>query len=214
MLLAQLAHNLVIWSRNRLAQLAPHYRQFGIQRAVRDLFSINEQVILITIRPETPADLASIHHVNEAAFGRPAEADLVDTLRQHGAITLSWVAAEADQIVGHVLYTPATVSFDETTIDAVALGPVAVLLAYQNQGIGSRLIRESLEALRTQGHSLVFVLGHHTYYPRFGFKPSTPLGIECEFKVPEEAFMVLELRPSALNGMHGVMHYQPEFSDV
>ncbi len=168
----------------------------------------------LIIRPETPADLASIHHVNEAAFGRPAEADLVDTLRQHGAITLSWVAVDSDHIVGHVLYSPATVSVNETTIDAVALGPVAVEPTFQNKGVGSRLIRESLEALRAQGHSLVFVLGHSTYYPRFGFKPSKPLGIECEFKVPEEAFMVLELRPNALNGMHGIMHYRPEFSDV
>lgn len=172
----------------------------------------------VIIRRETPTDVPAIHQINELAFGRPAEADLVDALRQRNAITLSWVAVESDQLVGHVLYTPATIQTESSSIDAISLGPVAVSPSHQNKGIGARLIRESLEALRMQGHSLVFVLGHPTYYPRFGFQPSKPLGVACEFDVPDEVFMVLELQPhalaTALNGQHGVLHYQPEFHNV
>ncbi len=139
-------------------------------------------------------------------------------LRQRGAITLSWVALDSDQIIGHVLYTPAIVKSEDVTVEVVALGPVAVEPAYQNKGTGSQLIRTSLEALRAQGHSLVFLLGHPTYYPRFGFVPSRPLGVACEFDVPDDAFMVLELQPNALanvlNGKQGVMYYQPEFRGV
>jgi len=54
------------------------------------------------VRRETPQDGAAIRTVNEKAFGGPAEADLVDALRRGGALALSLVAVEADQIVGHI----------------------------------------------------------------------------------------------------------------
>jgi putative acetyltransferase len=57
-------------------------------------------------------------------------------------------------------------------------------------------------------------MGHPDYYPRFGFTPAKPLGIQCQFDVPDDAFMVLELRENALAGWTGVIKYQPEFSDV
>lgn len=169
---------------------------------------------MIIVRPERLEDVAAIRHVVEEAFGRPQEADLVDRLRRRGAYTLSLVAVEDDQIVGHILFTPVTVTSGDASFEAVALGPMAVLPSHQRRGVGSRMIRAGLEECRRGGQDVVVVLGHPTYYPRFGFKPSRPLGIRWEHDVPEEVFMVAELREGALAGRDGVVNYQPEFTSV
>ncbi len=90
---------------------------------------------------------------------------------------------------------------------------MAVLPAYQRQGIGGQLVRGSLEECLDLDHEIVVVLGHPTYYPRFGFVPSKPKGISCEFEVPEEAFMVLELREGALAGRGGIVKFQSAFKE-
>jgi putative acetyltransferase len=72
----------------------------------------------------------------------------------------------------------------------------------------------SLERLRGSGYPAVFCLGHPDYYPRFGFERTDKKGIVCEYEAPPEAFMLLELRPGALEGWRGTMHYQPEFQGV
>jgi len=88
---------------------------------------------------------------------------------------------------------------------------MAVLPAYQRTGIGSQLVRAGLEECRRLGHEIVVVLGHPDYYPRFGFIPAKPRVIACEFEVPTEAWMVLELREGALAGKSGTVKYQAEF---
>jgi putative acetyltransferase len=104
---------------------------------------------VLTVRGETPQDGAAIRRVNEQAFGRPAEADLVDALRRRGTLTHSLVAVEAGLLIGHIA---------------------------------------------------------------FGFVPARTLGITCEYSVPNEVFMALELTPGALAGRSGMARYQPEFS--
>jgi putative acetyltransferase len=166
------------------------------------------------IRPEQAQDIEAIREVNRQAFGRPAEAELVDALRAENDVTLSLVAVEEGQVVGHILFTPVELVEGEERFPAVGLGPMAVLPAYQQQGIGSRLIEAGLEALREQGQSLVFVLGHSDYYPRFGFRPTRPYGIRCEFDVPDDVFMVVTLRDGALSGRRGTVVYRPAFHNV
>ncbi len=165
----------------------------------------------ILIRPERPDDVAAVHTVNAAAFGQPEEADLVDALRLAGAATLSLVAERDGEIVGHILFSPVTIESDRGSFEAIGLAPMAVAPSCQRQGIGSRLIRAGLRECRRAGHEIVVVLGHPEYYPRFGFVPSKPLGIRYEAEVPEEAFMVLELRQGALAGRGGIVRYRPEF---
>jgi putative acetyltransferase len=148
-----------------------------------------------------------------AAFGRTAEADLVDSLRQRGAYTLSLVAEKEGQVVGHILFTPVMIEGEERG-EAVALGPVAVLPDYQNQGIGTQLIRAGLAACHERGDDVVAVLGHSAYYPRFGFVPSVRVGIRSEYDVPDELFMIAELSLGALAGQTGIVKYQPEFDEV
>jgi putative acetyltransferase len=108
-------------------------------------------------------------------------------------------------------FSPVTISSDTTTIEAIGLGPMAVLPAFQRQGIGSQLMEVSLEACRKTDYGIVVVLGHPAYYPRFGFTPSKPHGIIWERDVPEEVFMVKELKEGALAQTRGVVTYRSEF---
>jgi putative acetyltransferase len=167
---------------------------------------------MVHVRPETSADRPAIHSLVAAAFGQPAEADLIDALRDNGGVTLSLVAERDGEIVGHILFSPVTVESDGGGFAALGLAPMAVAPSCQRQGIGSRLIWAALEECRRAGHEVVVVLGHPEYYPRFGFVPSKSLGIRYVDEVPDDVFMVLELRAGALAGRGGVVRYRPEFS--
>lgn len=168
----------------------------------------------IIIREERPEDIAGVRLVNELAFDRPGEADLVDALRAAGAVTLSMVAVSDAGVVGHILFSPVVVKSEARTWDAVGLGPMAVLPAWQRRGVGSQLVRAGLDGLRDRAHLAVIVLGHPDYYPRFGFRRASELGIRWEHDAPDEAFMVRELAPRALQGVQGVASYRPEFDAV
>ena len=169
---------------------------------------------MITIRLETPGDVASIRYVNEQAFGQKEEAEIVEKLRDRAALTFSLVAFQGNEVVGHIAFSPAVVASQSSNFVAIALAPMAVLPAHQRQGIGGQLVRAGLEECRNSGYEIVVVLGHPTYYPRFGFVPANQKGINCEFEVPEEAFMVLELHEGALAGRGGVVKFRPEFSET
>jgi putative acetyltransferase len=163
----------------------------------------------VTIRPETPDDRAAIRHVNQAAFGTTEEADLVDALRVDASVLLSVVAEVDEQIVGHVLFSRMSVETSGGAVSAVALAPVAVLPSSQRQGLGARLIRFGLDRLREMGERIVIVVGHPTYYPRFGFSSERARSLEHPF--PADAFMALELAPGALDGVRGRVRYPPPF---
>lgn len=166
----------------------------------------------IIMRPEMPQDIPGIYEINRQAFGTTTEANLVDALRSRGAITLSMVALSGDRIVGHILFSLVEIISPDNSFAALGLGPIAVLPEEQRKGIGGQLIKAALQECRKAGHEVVVVLGEPDYYSRFGFKTSKPYGISYEQDVPEECFMVLELRPGALAGRSGIVRYQPEFS--
>ena len=104
---------------------------------------------MITIRAETSKDLDAIRHVVEMAFGQTSEARLVEALRQADALIISLVAVEEEQIVGHIAscfvlivsLQLLAIESQDTTMNAVALAPLAVLPAHQRRGIGSELVR-------------------------------------------------------------------------
>ncbi len=170
----------------------------------------------LNIRAESGADRDAIARVNEMAFARPNESRLVDALREskHFIPELSLVACLGDEIVGHILFTHVTVGRDSRARPALSLAPMSVVPGHQRQGIGSALIKAGLEEARRLGHSVVIVLGHVDFYPRFGFVPASRAGIKAPFRVHDEAFMVGELRAGALEGMRGEVAYPPEFSKV
>ncbi|MFE3936723.1 GNAT family N-acetyltransferase, partial [Streptomyces goshikiensis] len=146
-------------------------------------------------RPETAADVAAVRDVNLAAFGTPLEADLVDALRADGSWLpgLSYVAEGPDgSVAAHALLTRCEVD----GAPALALAPVAADPALQRSGAGSSVVRALLAAARERGESLVLVLGHPSYYSRFGFVPASRFGIRAPFEVPDEAMMALVLDDS------------------
>ncbi|MDX1516264.1 MAG: N-acetyltransferase [Woeseiaceae bacterium] len=167
----------------------------------------------MSIRAEAARDRDSIRSVNTAAFGTPAEADLVDALRRHVQPIISLVAECDGQITGHILFSPVTLS-GNPDLDIMGLGPMAVLPACQRQGIGSALVHAGLDECRQREKDAVVVLGHPDYYPRFGFSPASRFGISCEFDAPDEAFMLLELRRGVLHGKTGTARYHAAFAAV
>ena len=168
----------------------------------------------MTIRPEKPEDVPAIRDVIEQAFGRAAEADLVDALRRNGKAALSLVAEDEGRIVGHIFFSPVTVETGEKELAGVGLAPLAVLPDFQNRGAGSSLVKNGLERCREAGHPFAIVLGHSHYYPRFGFEPASRFGIRSEYDVADENFMAVELQDGALQNQAGLAKYQPEFNEV
>jgi putative acetyltransferase len=170
---------------------------------------------VIPIRIERPQDAAQIHTVNERAFGRPTEADIVDQLRRACADCLSLVAEEDGGVVGYVLFSPAVVEMPGLRVVGMGLAPLAVMPERQRQGIGSALARRGLQTLRERGCPFVVVLGHPDYYPRFGFERASAHGLMCQWAgVRDEAFMALILDARAIEGVSGVAAYRAEFNEA
>ena len=99
-------------------------------------------------------------------------------------------------------------------LSIMGLGPMAVAPDYQRKGIGSALVRAGLTSCKQLGCQAVVVLGHAEYYPRFGFAPAVRYAIRCEYDVPDDVFMIIELEPGALRGASGVVRYDEAFSDI
>lgn len=169
---------------------------------------------MVTVRAETSGDIAAVRRVNELAFGRPNEAALVDALRHASDPYISLVAIESGQVVGHIFFSPVSIESQDTGPLAMGLAPMAVLPENQNRGVGSLLVREGMKECERIGCDLIVVVGHPEYYPRFGFVPANQKGLSCEYPVPPEVFMVVELKPGALSGNQGLVKYRPEFARV
>jgi putative acetyltransferase len=135
---------------------------------------------------EYPGHEDSVRRVVANAFGRGAEAKLVDDLRLAADLAVSLVAEEAGEICGHV-----ALSTLKAPPRALALGPVSVLRTRQRQGIGSALIRRAIECARDSGYEIIFVLGDPDYYKRFGFQTKEAAPFRAPFSGPY--FMALNL---------------------
>ena len=164
----------------------------------------------IEIREEQTGDADAIRRVNTEAFGQPQEAQLVDALRHNRSDLLALVAVDGQDIVGHILFSPAFLG----DVQGMGLAPMAVIPARQRDGIGSDLVRAGLAKLEERRCPFVIVLGHPDYYPRFGFERASAHGVRCEWNVPDEVFMLLVLDESAIEGIRGLARYRPEFAQV
>ena len=127
----------------------------------------------VIIRPEQPADEQMIHDLTVAAFepvpySDGSEASIIAGLREDGDLTVSLVAVEGSDIVGHVAFSPVTVG--ASSDGWYGLGPVSVCPDRQRKGIGSALINEGLSILRAQGAKGCALVGDPDYYGRFGFR--------------------------------------------
>lgn len=161
------------------------------------------------IRTEQPEDGDAIRQLTTMAFAAAehssgTEADIVESLRQADALTLSLVADSPAGLLGHVAFSP--VLIDGRPCGWYGLGPLSVAPAEQGSGIGSALVRAGLDRLRQLGGQGCVVLGDPGYYGRFGFRPDAGLLLEG---VPPVYFQCLPLQGTPLQ--RGVVTYHPAF---
>lgn len=154
----------------------------------------------IVIRRETDADVSAISEVTVAAFKTLAisnhtEQFIIAALRAAGALTLSLVAEVEGRVIGHIAFSPVTLS--DGTRNWYGLGPVSVLPAYQRQGVGKALIREGLARLKAMNAQGCCLVGHPDYYRKFGFINKPELVLEG---VPPEVFFALSFDGHAPQG--------------
>ncbi|OUL23231.1 N-acetyltransferase [Nostoc sp. 106C] len=168
----------------------------------------------MNIRSETIADYLAIAEVNVLAFGQENEAKLVEEIRNSNRYIpeLSLVAEVEGLVVSHILFSYIDL-IGEETLQVLGLAPMAVHPRFQRQGIGSALVKASLEIADTRGEAIVIVLGNPPFYSRFGFEPSVNYEIESPFPVPEEFFMVKPLQ-SYQERYKGKVVYPPAFEKV
>jgi putative acetyltransferase len=168
------------------------------------------------IRREMPDDIQSIYKVNKAAFSRENEGKLVNAIREseHFIPELSLVAEENGEVIGYILFSKIFIKQDGELTEAIALAPMAVQPEFQGKGVGSALVKEGLVKCKQLGYPLVIVLGHPEFYPRFGFEKASDKGIVPPFPVPDEVFMVCELKEGAADKMKGEVVYPPSFQEV
>jgi putative acetyltransferase len=160
---------------------------------------------VLVIRPERPADADAIHAVVAAAFPTDAEARLVEALREAGRLTISLVAEDGGEVVGHIAFSPVTV---EGVGGGLGLAPLAVIPERRGEGVGGRLVREGLAAAGRAGAAFAVVLGEPGYYSRFGFEPAARHGLTDEYG-GGDAFQVVTLGGAPGRGL---VKYAPEFA--
>ncbi len=170
---------------------------------------LNFCLMKLSCRLERSEDKEAVFELNKKAFESDAEAHLVDKLREEAIKQISVVALLESKIVAHAFFSEVTVGMQK----AMALGPVAVLPDYQNKGIGSSIINYGLKECERQGEALVFVLGHDSYYPRFGFKLAEPKNISFAPNT-EKHFFYKELKKDAIKNVSGKVIYASAFYDV
>ncbi len=162
------------------------------------------------IRVETAADVAAIYAIHKSSFPSEAEARLVDALRAAGRLSVSIVAEQDGEVVGHAAFSPVTAG--DATLGA-GLGPIAVIETVRRQGIGAQLVLAGLAACREAGFPWAVVLGDPAYYGRFGFKPASDFGLSDEYR-GGAAFQAIELVDGGLPVGAGLVRYAPEFASL
>lgn len=168
----------------------------------------------VIIRKENKKDYIKVCDVVKVAFESSEitdhnEHNLVKKLRKSHAFVpeLSLIAEVDGEIVGHIMFTKIKVG--ESTL--LALAPLSIMPEYQGRGIGGMLTLEGHKIAKSLGYKGVVVLGHHDYYPRFGYVTASSLGVKSPFEVPDEVFMALELSNGSLNRVNGIVQYAKEF---
>ena len=163
------------------------------------------------IRVEIGIDAPGIDALLRRAFNGGGEADLVQSLREDGLITLGLVATDDEgQVVGYVAFSSVSVEGEE--LQWVGLAPLAVDEAWRGQGIGRQLVYDGLDSLNEFGYAAVVVLGDPALYGKLGFTPAARYDLHCRWPGTEAAFQVHPLADDALNGVHGRVEYSDHFN--
>jgi predicted N-acetyltransferase YhbS len=170
--------------------------------------------LAVHVRPERPADRAAIRALHDLVFEEPDEGLIVESIRGSADAIEggSLVALDGSgTLIGHLLASRGLiVSTDGAERPVWMLGPFAVRADVQGRGVGARLMREQINRATKRGVPLLCLLGHASYYPRFGFVPARSLGIEPPQPWPDEAWQALKL-PAYNAEIRGRARYAPAF---
>jgi len=161
------------------------------------------------IRDEQERDAAAIRAITLAAFAnmpysQQTEAAIVEALHAAGALAVSLVAVEGDDVVGHVAFSPVTINAAAAP-GRYGVGPLSVRPDRQRSGIGSALMREGIARLQALGAKGCVVLGDPAYYERFGFRAKSGLTVP---HVPPQHLRFLDLEA---DWPAGVVAFHPGF---
>jgi putative acetyltransferase len=168
----------------------------------------------LIIRPEKAKDLTAVRTILTSAFHGSDDADLVERLRGSSAYVpeLALVADFGGEIRGYIICTH--IKLHDTTAygehRAIGLGPIAVAPAHQQAGIGSQLIENAIAIADRRGDGLIVLLGHESYYQRFGFKPASRFGVLPPRPWPDSNYMVRTLSSYDAT-MRGTVEYPPQW---
>lgn len=172
----------------------------------------------IIVRQEVPLDYKETEEVVQKAFEHAEFADhtehlLVARLRKGDAFIkeLSLVATANGKIIGHILFTKLEIVDGNKVYPSLGLAPLSVLPEFQRTGGGKLLMEEGLKRCTDLGYTSVILLGHPSYYPRFGFRKASEFNISAPFPAPDEAFMAMELVPGSLSKVKGMVKHPKEF---
>ena len=177
----------------------------------------------VRVRLETPGDEPGVRHVNLAAFTGPEEAEIVDRIRReapegwHSIVAVGAPGSGADGVVvGHLLLTPCAVEDERGNVVAtvLAVGPVAVLPELQFRGIGSALMSAAMGLAIARCVPALVLLGHPTYYPRFGFASARDAGLEPPAAAWPDAAWMARLLPAWDEAMRGTVRYPAAFEPL
>jgi putative acetyltransferase len=165
----------------------------------------------VVIRAENADDISALSAVHDLAFGAKGEGRLVNQLRENQALFCSLIAALNERVIGHIALSPMTHSTNPA-LKIWGLGPMAVIPEFQNRGVGSKLVYEAIEFAKSEQLSALIVLGHPTFYPRFGFEPTVKYQVTGDYKVPDDVFMILILDQNLTAQLAGHVKYHEAFA--
>ena len=166
------------------------------------------------MRPEEERDQAAVRLLVEQAFDRSNEAELVDLLRPLKGVW-SFVAEEHGVVVGHIMFSPVSVTAATGTWQGVGLAPLSVLPRAQNRGIGRALATFGLEEMKSAGRPYVVVLGEPDYYMPLGFETARTRGVFPTWPGIDDKYVMIQiLDAKATQGINGTLRYHSLFDSV
>lgn len=180
----------------------------------------------VTLRNEVPDDYFEVESITRKAFWKDSTEDkaagcnehfLAHKLRSCNSFIkeLDFIAEINGQIVGNIMYTKSYIESAKGEIfETITFGPLSVLPKFQNQGIGSMLVKHTLKLAKSLGFGAVVIFGHPEYYHKFGFSNAEKFKITTKKGENLEPFMALELQPNYLKNKSGKFYEDLIFEDL
>lgn len=154
-------------------------------------------------------DGPNIDHLLRTVYPTEFEAQLVESMRTRRVIAAEHGLWDQRALVGYIAYSPVSIKGMETKRQILGVGPMAIHSDYQGEGLGRKLLEESLKEIDADA---LVLLGHTAFYEKVGFKSAATYGLTFSDD-PEQnaAFMALECWQGALEGLSGRVEYDKKF---